>query len=89
MSNLIQNDQGGITYVPQPHIGKPEHRSHMLADVRVAVDAMNELCADIRRHWPERYPVPEHIDQLLNFCDYAIARVRSGSLKTMAEMCDR
>lgn len=89
MNNLFQNDQGGITYATTQRIGQPEHRSQAMADVRVAVEAMQELCEDIRRYWPERYPVPEKIDKLLAFCDYAMKRVRSGSLKKAAELLDQ
>lgn len=39
-SSLIQNDLGGITHAPQQRIGLPEHRSGILAELRMTLDAL-------------------------------------------------
>lgn len=85
--NLIPNERGGITYAASQRLSGPENRCDALADVRVTIDTLHELCAEVRRHWPERYPVPPEVDALLRFSDYALIRVRSGSLKRLAEAC--
>lgn len=89
MQTLIQNDQGGISYASQQRIGQPEQRSEILADVRMVCDGLAELCESIRKSWPERYPMPEDLDALLKFQDFALAKVRGGSLRRFAEACDR
>ena len=86
MLHLVRNDRGGITYAAEQRIGD-DQRSEVLADVRMVCDGLNELCAKIRESWPERYPMPEDLDAMLRFQDYAIARVRGGSLKRFAEAC--
>lgn len=85
--NLVQNDHGGLTYATQQRTGLPEHRSEVLAEVRMIIDGLNELCAMVRKSWPERYPIPPELDALLRFQDYAMLRVRSGALKRFAEAC--
>lgn len=45
-SSLIQNELGGITYAPQQRIGQPEHRSGVLAELRMTLDALG----DTREH---------------------------------------
>lgn len=84
---LVPNERGGITYATQQRIGQPEHRSEILGEVRMVVDGLNELCAKVRESWPERYPMPEGLDALLRFQEYALVRVRSGALKRFAEAC--
>jgi hypothetical protein len=86
MLHLVKNDQGGITYASQQRIGD-DQRSEILQDVRMVCDGLNEVCAKIRESWPERYPMPEDLDAMLRFQDYALARVRSGSLKRFAKAC--
>lgn len=81
------NDRGGITYASTQRIGGTEQRHETLADVHMVVDGLNDLCAEVRRHWPERYPMPPELDALLRFQDYALARVRGGALKRFAEAC--
>jgi len=71
-------------YRPQP---MTEQRSDVLADVRMVVDGLNDLCAEIRKSWPERYPMPEHLDAMLTFQEYVLQRVRGGSLKRLAKAC--
>lgn len=85
--NLHPNDHGGITYAAPQRVGVPENRCPDLACVRMTIDTLQELCAEVRRHWPERYPVPPEVDAILRFSDYALIRARSGSLKRLAEAC--
>lgn len=85
--NLHRNDQGGITYASQQRVGQMDQRSEILTDVRMVCDGLNELCAKIRESWPERYPMPEDLDAMLRFQDYALAKVRGGTLKRFAEAC--
>lgn len=89
MSNLHLNDHGGITYAATQRIDHTERRCSALSDVRVTLDALQELVVEVRRHWPERYPVPPEIDAILKFSDYAVLRIRAGSLKRIAEICDQ
>lgn len=86
--SLIPNDHGGLTYAGTKRVGEHDQRCDMLDDVRMIVEGLGDLCAGVRRYWPERYPVPPEIDALLNFQEYAIARVRAGSLKKLAEVCN-
>lgn len=85
--NLIPNDHGGITYAAPQRCAGPENRCPDLADVHITIDTLQELCAEVRRHWPERYPVPLEVDAILRFSDYTLARARSGNLKRIAEAC--
>lgn len=85
--NLIPNDQGGLTWASPQRIGEPDSRTEVLADVRMIVDGLTELCAEVRRAWPERYPVPPELNALLKYQDYALARARSGSLRAFAKAC--
>lgn len=87
--NLQPNANGGITYATQQRTGEAEQRSEVLGEVRLVVDGLNELCTQVRACWPERYPMPPELDMLLNFQEYAMARVRSGALKRLAEACAR
>lgn len=87
MCNLIHNDQGGITYASPQSITQPEHRSEILADVRMTVDGLIELCEKIRETWPAHIPVPQDLMAMLCFQDFVIARVRNGCLKRFAEAC--
>jgi hypothetical protein len=89
MSNLLRNDYGGIAYASTQILGHEEQRSEVLADVRVVADGLQELCVEIRKSWPERYPMPADLDAILKFQDYALARLRAGSLKLLAEACRR
>lgn len=85
MSNLHLNSAGGLTYASQQVPANRERRSESLADVRMVVDGLQELCDSIRRSWPERYPMPEDLDALLKFQDYALARVRAGTLRQVSK----
>lgn len=86
MSNFHQNSAGGLSYATsQLARGHIENRSEALADVRMVVDGLQELCAQVRQSWPERYPMPEDLDALLRFQEYALARVRAGTLRRVAE----
>jgi hypothetical protein len=89
MRNLLLNDQGGVTYASQQLVSQEDQRSEVLADVRVVADGLQELCAEIRKSWPERYPMPADLDAILKFQDYALARLRAGSLRMLAEACKR
>lgn len=89
MQTLIANQQGGHTYATTQRIGMAEQRSEILSDVRMVCDSLQELCDGIRRSWPERYPMPADLDALLKFQDFALAKVRGGSLRKFAEVCDR
>lgn len=85
--NLLRNDHGHLTYATQQRIGQPEQRTEILADVRMAVDGLTELCASVRDHWPAHIPLPQDLMALLCFQDFVIARVRNGCLKRFAEAC--
>lgn len=88
MSNFHPNSAGGLAYAARQQVpGRAENRSESLADVRMVVDGLQELCAQIRLSWPERYPMPEDLDALLRFQDYALARVRAGTLRRVAIAC--
>ncbi len=89
MQTCTANNQGGISYATQQRIGIPEQRSEILADVRMVCDGLQELCERIRSSWPERYPMPADLDAMLKFQDFALAKVRGGSLRKFAEVCDR
>lgn len=88
MCDLILNDRGGLTYAPQQRIGQPEQRHAVLGEVRMVIEGLTELCNQVRKAWPERYPMPPELDALLRYQDYALLRVRSGELKRFAEMCE-
>jgi len=87
MKTLTQNESGGLTYATPQRIGMAEHRSEVLAEVRMVIDGLNELCAQVRESWPERYPIPQELDALLKYQDYALSRVRCGALQRFAEAC--
>lgn len=87
MNNFHPNKSGGITYASQRRVGRHENRTAMLGEVRMVIDGLTELCAEIRKSWPLRYPMPVELDALLKFQDYALERVRSGELKRFAEAC--
>lgn len=89
MQTLIENSRGGLSYATTQRIGLPEQRSEILSDVRMICDSLQELCDGIRKSWPERYPMPPELDALLKFQDFALAKVRAGSLRKFAEACDR
>ena len=89
MDNFIQNEQGGLTYVSSQRIGQQEQRHAVLSEVRMVIDGLTELCAEVRRSWPERYPIPPELDMLLIYQDYALERVRSGELKKFAKAFDK
>ena len=88
MPNLIPNSRGGITYAATQRIGHPDARCEPLADVRVMVDAMQDLIAAHRAFWPLPFPVPEDVRCALLGADYALARVRCGTLKRLAEVLE-
>jgi hypothetical protein len=48
-------------------------------------DGLQELCDSVRRSWPERYPMPGDLDALLEFQVYALARIRSGTLRQVSK----
>lgn len=87
LRKFTPNDQGGMTYASTHRMGQPEQRTEVLAEVRMVIDGLTEVCAEIRRYWPERYPMPPELDALLRYQDYALSRVRSGALKRFAEAC--
>jgi len=88
MNNFIANEQGGLTYVSPQRIGQQEQRHAVLGEVRMIIDGLTELCAEVRRSWPQRYPIPPELDMLLKYQDYALQRARSGELKRFAEAFD-
>lgn len=87
MNSLLPNDQGGITYATAQRTGQPDQRTEILADVRMTVDGLTELCAKVRESWPDHIPMPQDLNALLCFQDFVIARVRNGCLKRFAEAC--
>jgi hypothetical protein len=87
MSKVLLNDHDGITYAAGQRIGQPEQRTEILADVRMTVDGLTELCAKVRESWPAHIPLPQDLNALLCFQDFVIARVRNGCLKRFAEAC--
>lgn len=87
MNSLHKNEQGGITYAPQHLVGQPEQRTDILADVRMTVDGLTELCTKVRESWPAHIPMPQDLNALLCFQDFVIARVRNGCLKRFAAAC--
>ena len=88
--HFVMNDQGGVTYASRQAVGpEPSGRTETLADVRVLVDAMDDLIKAHRAFWPERYPVPEDVHCALMGADYALERVRGGTLKRLAEMAEQ
>lgn len=85
-SSFVRNDSGGVTYASRQVIGvEPLRRTEPLADVRVMVDAMDDLTKALRAFWPRPYPIPEDVYCALLGADYALARVRGGVLRKMAE----
>lgn len=88
MCDLILNDRGGLTYATQQRIGQPEQRHAVLGEVRMIISGLTELCAEVRKAWPERYPMPPELDALLRYQDYALLRARSGELRRFAESCE-
>jgi hypothetical protein len=87
MSSLHLNDRGGITHAGQQRIGVFEQRTEILADVRMTVDGLTDLCTKVRESWPAHIPMPQDLQALLCFQDFVIARVRNGCLKRFAEAC--
>lgn len=85
--NLIPNDRHGITYASAQRTGQRDQRTEILADVRMVVDGLTELCAGVRAHWPAEQPIPQELNALLCFQDFVVARVRNGCLKRFAEAC--
>lgn len=86
MTSFHRNSAGGLSYATQQQTpGLRENRSEALADVRMVVDGLQELCDKLRNQWPERYPMPEDLDALLCFQEYALAKVRAGTLRHVAE----
>lgn len=88
MCNFIPNERGGLTYAAPQLVGQRDQRHAVLGEVRMVIDGLTELCAEVRKSWPERYPIPPELDALLKYQDYALERVRSGELKRFAEMCE-
>ncbi|MBD3812683.1 MAG: hypothetical protein IE917_10735 [Betaproteobacteria bacterium] len=88
-NHFMRNDHGGVTYSSRQAIGpEPSGRTETLADVRVLVDAMMDLIAAHRAFWPEPFPIPEDVHCALLGADYALARVRGGTLKQLAEKAE-
>lgn len=86
--NCIQNDQGGITYAAPQRIGGPEHRYETLSEVRMLVDALLELGQAVREKWPHGTPMPNELAARIQFNDYVVARVRRGTLRSVAEVIE-
>lgn len=87
--HFVANANGGVTYAEQQTIGAEQNaRTETLADVRVLVDAMVDLIAAHRAFWPHPFPIPEDVHCALLGADYALARVRCGTLKRLAEMAE-
>lgn len=83
--NYICNDRGGITYMPNAMFADHEGRSSLLADVRALADATHDLCAAHHNFWPRPYPIPEDVHCALMAANYGLERVRSGTLRRLAE----
>lgn len=88
MSNLIPNGRGGITYATQQRIGEPEQRQEHLESVRYLVDTMQDLARVINADWPAGVPMTDDIKLRLHFTDFALARVRSGVMRILVEICE-
>ncbi len=86
--NYIFNDTGGLTYATAQRIDCLDARCDYLAPVRQAFDNLDELVREVRRNWPERYPVTPEIDALLRHHEHVIALLRDGRLKKLAEVCN-
>jgi hypothetical protein len=85
---LFANDRGGLTYARAHKIDGMELRSDYLEDVRMLADHVNELVEYIMAEWPKRGPIPDELAMRLKFNELAIARLRSGKLKKLAEVCN-
>lgn len=44
MTGLVYNEAGGITYAREIRIDGPEHRSDILADLRLTIEWLGETC---------------------------------------------
>ena len=44
MTSLVCNERGGITHVREVRIGEDEHRSDILAELRMTIDVLSETC---------------------------------------------
>ena len=88
--NIIKDSAGQSTIVrPRPLATRTPERRHASNEaLRMVCDGLVELTAKVRCAWPLRYPVPEEIDALFKFCDYAIERVRSGDVRRSVAMLD-
>lgn len=88
-----------VVYLNPPRLDGPEYRTHALQDVRVLADAVLDMQrqalrmqATLRNLWPEDYPVPpevhlayQHAAEACRLADRAMARARSGMLRTLGE----
>jgi hypothetical protein len=83
--HFILNDAGGVTYTPSMQPSQDSGRNLLLADVRVLVAATQDLSQAHRECWPHPYPVPADVHCALLAADYAMARVRGGALRRLAE----
>ena len=88
LRHFTLNSLGGVTYATRLTLDLPrDRRVDPLADVRVLVDAMQDLIAEHRRYWQLAYPIPQELHCALLGADYALARVRAGTLKRLGEEC--
>lgn len=44
MNTLVRNSLGGITYATQQRMDNEEHRSVILAELRMTIDVLSETC---------------------------------------------
>lgn len=96
---MVIHSDDKIVYLNPPRIDGPEHRTHAMQDVRVLADAVLEMQRQalrmqttLRTLWPEDYPVPPEVDlacrhaaAACDLADRAMARARSGLLRTLGE----
>jgi len=63
------------------------NRHPAFAGLRAALDRLDAAVITAQHSWPERYPVPPEVDALIECRDFAVASVRNGALRSMAEAC--
>ena len=61
MQTLTQNESGGLTYATTQRTSGAEHRSDILADLRMTIDALSETCL---RHQQARDTIAKLLDML-------------------------
>lgn len=103
---LVKNETGGYTYARDTRIGSEEHRTEILAELRMTLDLLGETCACQKTTRDNidkliamlppgaatdtlRAQISDDIgkiEAIAEFHDQMIARVRSGTLRRLAEL---